>query len=332
MCLPKKARIFAWGRNEDGQLGLGHNSNVLVPTLIPEFPDGKIPARVFCGAHFSVILTEDGSLYTMGYCEEGQLGHGAVGVTKNIPTKVEIPGPVAEVTCGWSFVIAITRSAEIYGWGYNESQQLQQREVGGPVLLPSLSPALTASRICRIQAGTYHALGIREDGVLITWGRNHFGQLGIGEGRESELSLHMVIPKGCTEVASGSCSSYAMIEDGTLLAWGKNDNGQLGNGDNNSVWSPKKFEFSPERKIGIACFGGTIEHCFLVTEEGDLYRWGGGYLTPKLLQKWKWELPKDYICVKWKSIFQWLFLGKLDQNSPLHELHVEIIFNFVTVY
>jgi hypothetical protein len=56
LVVTKKSRIFVWGRNEDGQLGLGHMLDVKTPEPFPPFPDGKTPAPVFCGAHFSVIL------------------------------------------------------------------------------------------------------------------------------------------------------------------------------------------------------------------------------------------------------------------------------------
>jgi hypothetical protein len=140
LLLTRKSRIFVWGRNEDGQLGIGHEEDVPTPTAITNFPCGQIPARVQCGAHFSAVLTEDGSVYTTGYNDIGQLGNGDSRYNNKItPTKVDIP-PVAEFTCGWSFVVALTRSGEIYGWGSNNEQQLQ---LDTPSVLHVLSPTFS---------------------------------------------------------------------------------------------------------------------------------------------------------------------------------------------
>jgi alpha-tubulin suppressor-like RCC1 family protein len=347
LLVTKRGRIFGWGRNEDGQLGLGHEQDVETPTPIKEFPDGQIPAQVCCGAHFSVVVTEDGLVYTMGFNDKGQLGYGKPGENHSTAKKVEeIPEPVAQVTCGWSFVLALAKSGNLYGWGYNEDKELQLGHCEPSVPRPSLSHL---SGLLRVQAGPYHVLALREGGALWAWGWNYYGQLGVSPPgdtgpREKDWEPQLIIPSGVREVGSGSSYSFALMDDGSLLSWGKNDCSQLGRGTDVSSHTPEKMCFFPEPETRIACFGGAVDHCFLVTEEGDLYMWGSGERgrlgmgqevsekVPTLLQQWKWELPKNYIWAKWKFVFQWLFLGRLDHDSPFRDLHVEIIFHFVTIY
>jgi alpha-tubulin suppressor-like RCC1 family protein len=136
------------------------------------------------------------------------------------------------------------------------------------------------------------------------------------------------------------------MKDGSLLAWGMNIYGKLGvldieTEDFTSV--PKKV-LIPAGTL-VASFGAVADHTFFISEEGDLYLWGSGEdgklgmgedvsmkMAPTLLQIWKWELQKSYIWVKWKDVFQCLWVGRLDKNSCFNKLHVEIIFNFISIY
>jgi alpha-tubulin suppressor-like RCC1 family protein len=342
LLLTKKNRIFAWGRNEDGQLGLGHRNDAPTPTCMPKLPDGQIPARVHSGAHFSAILTEDGSVFTMGYNTQAQLGYGEIGTPASIPTQVDLPEPVSEITCGWSCVFALLKSGQVYVWGSNENGQLVDQSVSTDsyILRPTLSRALSC--FVHLQAGPFHALGLQPSGALFSWGWNWYGQLGNGEKNEDkDHKQHLIIPQGCREVASGTSISMALMEDNTLFTWGKNDRSELGTGN------PEAFGLSPEKvkyseKSRISCFGSSVEHSFLLTEHGDLYVWGSGPLgvgddaspkkVPTLLPEWKWELPKGHFWERWDPIFQWLFLGRLDKDSPFQQLHVEILFNFVNLF
>jgi alpha-tubulin suppressor-like RCC1 family protein len=339
LLLTNKSRIFTWGRNEDGQLGLGHYEDVLIPTLITNFPDSQIPARVHCGAHFSAVLTEDGSVYTMGYNNNGQLGNHSY-KKRSTPKKVKIPTPVIELACGWSFVMALTESKQIFGWGFNGTQHSDG--LPGEYLLPTLLPSLTG--FIHLQAGPNHVLGIHEDGALITWGDNS------GDDTQDHKP-RPIISHGCQDIACGYYTSLALMDDSALLSWGQNSYGKLGIGSSEEVeYCPKevrRFRDSPKEdgKLQIACFGCSAEHSFFLSEGGELYLWGCGDTgelgmgedkssksVPTLLQNWKWELPKDHIWAKWKNVFQWLFLGRLDEDSCFNKLYVEIIFNFLTVY
>jgi alpha-tubulin suppressor-like RCC1 family protein len=320
LLLTNKSRIIVWGRNEDGQLGLGHDKEVPTPVPIPNFPDKQIPTQVHCGAHFSAVLTEDGSVYTMGYNDSGQLGDGnqGSGKSRHVPAKVNIPTPVVEITCGWYTMLALTKSGEVYGWGNNVYEQLQI-SLSASISLPTLSPSLNG--FVHLQAGVRHVLGFR-DGVLFSWGENNFGP---------DLKPRSIIPQGCQEVVAAYLN-LALMEDGTLVSWGRGS-GVLQVAPAEEV----QAVVLPPEFTRVAFFGIAAYHAFLISDEGDLYLWGENAvnrtstLVPTLLRNWKWELPKSYIWVKWNSVIQWLFLGRLDEASSFNQLFSEIIFHFVIV-
>jgi alpha-tubulin suppressor-like RCC1 family protein len=338
LLLTNKSRIFVWGRNEDGQLGLGHENDVQHPTLLSNFPDGQIPARVYCGAHFSAVLMEDGSVYTMGYNDRGQLGHGNF-ENKNVPTKVVTPTPVADITCGWAFMLALTRTGEVYGWGKNENYELQFSPE-----CPGLTPTLSSlpRGLLQLEAGSNHALGLKEGGALIAWGWNSYGQCG-GDKSEDEDTEEpfLILPERCQDMACGTSTSFFLMEDGTLLSCGNNSSGQLGIKSESCQVAPPQQVIFPYHESRIACFGCGAEHCFLISEKGDLYMWGsenelklGRHSTePSLVPvPQKWELPEGHVRRKWNSVFRWLFLGRIDGNSPIQNFHVEVIYQLVTLF
>jgi hypothetical protein len=74
--MKKGAPFYACGRNDDGQLGLGDNTDRNTFTAVPPLPDGKIPKQVMLGTYHTMILTEDGTVFACGCNGNGQLGLG----------------------------------------------------------------------------------------------------------------------------------------------------------------------------------------------------------------------------------------------------------------
>lgn len=67
--------VFGWGRNDKGQLGLGHKLPVKSPTRLFEKFKGKIKS-VACGPETSNVMDESGQAWGCGWNEHGNLGVG----------------------------------------------------------------------------------------------------------------------------------------------------------------------------------------------------------------------------------------------------------------
>ncbi len=84
MLLNKDGRVYVFGDNNDGQLGLGTNTNfdtselVLIPTLFDI-------VEISAGKKHSLCLDKFGQIYTFGLNEFGQLGLGDT-INRNVPT------------------------------------------------------------------------------------------------------------------------------------------------------------------------------------------------------------------------------------------------------
>ena len=75
LCVTANGSLFSWGRNRSGQMGVGNTEKRLVPTLVTGL-QGKHVVHVAAGAHHTICSIVDGSVFTWGADDGGQLGLG----------------------------------------------------------------------------------------------------------------------------------------------------------------------------------------------------------------------------------------------------------------
>jgi len=164
--------------------------------------------------------------------------------------------------------------ANVFCWGlgtYSRLGQCNSQNQAKPVPVKSAVPKLTFTTA---QAGAGHCLAIGSDGLLYTWGKCHFGQLGHGEQDQDEwIPRPVEALKHCKilKVASGLSHSFAITEDG-VYSWGVGYYGALGHGSEEHSFIPKKIEFFKDKKV-VSIDGGAWNSA-AVTEDGSVYCWG----------------------------------------------------------
>ncbi|XP_066542914.1 E3 ubiquitin-protein ligase MYCBP2 isoform X1 [Hoplias malabaricus] len=103
---------------------------------ITTYPPGAVrfdcelrAVQVSCGFHHSVVLMENGDVYTFGYGQHGQLGHGDVN-SRGSPTLVQaLPGPSVQVTAGSNHTAVLLMDGQVFTFGSFSKGQL-----GRPIL------------------------------------------------------------------------------------------------------------------------------------------------------------------------------------------------------
>ncbi|XP_065449177.1 E3 ubiquitin-protein ligase MYCBP2 isoform X27 [Chrysemys picta bellii] len=103
---------------------------------ITTYPPGAVhfdcelrAVQVSCGFHHSVVLMENGDVYTFGYGQHGQLGHGDVNC-RGCPTLVQaLPGPSTQVTAGSNHTAILLMDGQVFTFGSFSKGQL-----GRPIL------------------------------------------------------------------------------------------------------------------------------------------------------------------------------------------------------
>merc|ERR1719491_1687050 len=98
--------VYAWGKNNKGQLGLGDTDDRIFPTQVRSLRNQKI-CHVACGAEHTVCLTEEGGVFSFGSGQYGQLGHGSKS-DEQLPRKIiELMGTeVTQIECGRKHTLA----------------------------------------------------------------------------------------------------------------------------------------------------------------------------------------------------------------------------------
>ena len=95
-------------------------------------------------------------------------------------------------------------------------------------------PVLIRRRFETINCGYHHNAAVDEDGLVYTWGRATFGQLGQGEIINNRIPTLLAKPLMFVQIQEVSCGwqhTIALTYNGFMFSWGLNINGQLGLGD-----------------------------------------------------------------------------------------------------
>jgi len=78
--------LFSWGWNKFGQLGLGHNNDTCSPCEV-KLPSNRKVRKLASGWRHTMVVTENGELYSWGRGVNGQLGLNST-VDANSPREV----------------------------------------------------------------------------------------------------------------------------------------------------------------------------------------------------------------------------------------------------
>lgn len=235
-------RLFSFGRNHFGQLGLGYISphKVNIPTEIPMFTGLQVVAISAGRGPHSLVAAAIGSgpvnLYAFGRNQEGELGLGQ-NATNNwyaTPQLVNgVSGAIRAVSAGGAHSLVLT-TAGVYAFGRNVEGQLG---IGiftplerTPTLVQFLSSSFCPSGCRGIAAGWNHSLFMCSE-VVESCGWNRFGQLGLGD--QADRCRPTLIPGSwfggfAAEVAAGYWHSLVLDSTGVVYGFGGNDRGQLG--------------------------------------------------------------------------------------------------------
>ncbi|CAB3377166.1 Hypothetical predicted protein [Cloeon dipterum] len=127
LVLTSDKEVFSFGRNEFGQLGLGHKDDQTVPIKLDFAATGGVVTAIACLFLSSVALLDSGELFAWGKNEDGILGQSEQDMKEqNIPRKV--PGlegiTITRIVCGLNHALALSNDGKVYSWGWNGYGQL----------------------------------------------------------------------------------------------------------------------------------------------------------------------------------------------------------------
>jgi alpha-tubulin suppressor-like RCC1 family protein/phosphodiesterase/alkaline phosphatase D-like protein len=280
--------LAVWGSNAYGSYGNGTTGATYLPGLVDQSGvlAGQTIVAMANGYGHSVVLGDDGGLFSWGWNSVGQLGNG--GTTQiPVPGSVDRSGVLAgktvvTVAAGYNSSYALCTDGTLAAWGGNSSGQLGDGSLTDrwvPVAVDR-SGVLAGKTISRLAAGYNHVLALCADGSLVAWGRNELGQLGndslVFSATPVAVELRGALAgRTVTGIAAGAAFSLALCADGALVAWGRNESGQLGNSSTTPSALPVLVDRSGvlagKAVATIAC--GTF-HSLVRCTDGTLATWG----------------------------------------------------------
>ncbi|KDO30358.1 hypothetical protein SPRG_05069 [Saprolegnia parasitica CBS 223.65] len=288
VALNSSGQCFGWGKNDFGELGLGHVRSPPAPgPQLLENLRNMVVTSVGVGHCHTVVSTNGGHVYAFGAAWGGQLG---VGGTKRegikdphlqvcfpSPTLVSFPVPVkvSSVACGAVHTAVVTTSGHLYTFGCGDGGRLGLQTTGD-VIAPTLVTALEADFVWRVTCGNWHTLCIAgprtkaassttlRHGWVYAFGTGLHGQLGLGKQKQALLPTR--VPElqrrkvKCIDVHVSAYHSVALGADGSVFTWGRNASGCLGRTtpdeiapDPDVVAAVKTWGYGPVASIACGC-------------------------------------------------------------------------------
>jgi alpha-tubulin suppressor-like RCC1 family protein len=167
-------KLFTWGNNLRGQLGLGNTTYYSSPKQVGALNTWS--TVVSTHSFFNIALQTNGTLWTWGYNNYGQLGLGNRTYYSS-PKQVGALTTWLKIAGGLYHTVAIKTDGTLWTWGNNVNGQLG---LGNTTLRNSPNQVGALTNWSSIGGGSYHTVALKTDGTLWTWGNNYRGQLGLG--------------------------------------------------------------------------------------------------------------------------------------------------------
>jgi alpha-tubulin suppressor-like RCC1 family protein len=257
--------LHFWGKNDYGQRGDG-------TTLPSSFPIQTTTATnwksvAVGGSSYTIAIKTNGSLWTCGNNNYGQLGDGTTN-NKNVFIQIGTDTNWESITAGDQCTFGIKTDRTLWSWGSNTDGSLG---IGGSSSYKTSPTQVgTATNWKSISIEYEHCVAIKTDGTLWAWGWNYWGQLGDETTSNRNTPMQIGTATNWSSAVAGFSHTIAIKTDGTLWAWGLNNKGQLGDGTNINKNIPTQIKTESNWKSVTA----GIYHTLATKTDGTLWAWG----------------------------------------------------------
>ena len=203
------------------------------------------------GADMSLVLA-NGNLLTFGRNDKNQLARNGNNL---IPTIAPVGVDLIQMAAGTSHGIGITTDKKLLIWGSNAFGQANNDD-GTAFIDSSVGNAIL------VAAGAYSSYVINDDGEFYVKGRNHLGQLGLGDtNQRNEWVQNNFLPAGNIEQISAGIEYVLVLINGSLYGFGSNGFRQLGLSTSESIVTNPTLVDDVNNNIVLIHAGGFNSLC-----------------------------------------------------------------------
>jgi RHS repeat-associated protein len=220
---------------------------------------------VSAGEYHALALRSDGSVWSWGTNQTGQLG---TGLSNSVfPVRVSGVSGVVGIGAGWNHSLTAQASGAVWAWGTNDSGQL-----GNGTSTPTNVPVPVAriTNAIAVSGGQSHSLALLSNGHVMAWGLNSSDQLGKGSTSPSSTNQPIFVTNltGITKISAGANHSAALDTNGVVWCWGAGSTGRIGNGQTTNVPVPVRV------LSNVVDVVAGYEHTIALKSDGTVWAWG----------------------------------------------------------
>eukprot|EP00002_Diphylleia_rotans_P035797 TRINITY_DN7842_c1_g1_i2.p1 TRINITY_DN7842_c1_g1~~TRINITY_DN7842_c1_g1_i2.p1 ORF type:complete len:1628 (+),score=267.27 TRINITY_DN7842_c1_g1_i2:91-4974(+) len=314
IAVDENGKVYAWGRGQNGQLGIGLTVHQYVPRLVDTSQfQGKV-ISVACGHYHTLALTDEARVYAWGSNTHGQVGVTRSGVGHLVTTgpshlndsshlspsstqggrsfdgvkpdhKIDHPSPVEvevlngkqiiQISAGFCHSAALTKRGDIYTWGGGQAGQLGHGNIHDQQTPQRVE--CSGRRFILVSCGAFHTAAITDLGGVYTWGKGSKDRLGHFDSQTDHFHPRWVSGLCGITASMAACGHYHTI----IYCRDMNELHTWGCNSSGQLGIDKSTDPNCISIVKGTVFESRLkqlvageEHSFAITEDGRLYAWG----------------------------------------------------------
>lgn len=261
LALKSDGTLWGWGRTTSiGRIPLGTSWAVSSPTQIGTARDWTGASS---GVNHTLAMKQDGTLYSAGLNDNGQLAAPLIQSTRIAS------GGVLDFSVGSWRTHFIRADGSLWAVGSNI------RDLGDGTTIPRRQPIRIGEETdwTRLAGGSNYVFALRGEGTLWACGLGQDGRLGDGTSTDRLSFVQVGTDATWRHISAGNGHSVGIKADGTLWTWGFNSSGQLGHNDTISRNIPTQMGVGTDWAF-VAC---TNNATYAIKTDGSLWAWGNNF-------------------------------------------------------
>lgn len=254
--------LWAWGNNDFGQLGIGNTNVRYSPSQVGTLTNWS---KVYAGIYHSLAVKTDGTLWAWGFNGSGQLGNGDT-VDLSSPVQIGTLTNWANAAAGQNVSAAVKTDGTLWNWGsafgMGDGSGVAK---SSPVQIGTLTTWSKA-----IATGRVSVFAFKNDNSMWAWGRNDYGQLGVGTTIDPYSSPVQVGTLSWANVA-GSINGWmqGITTNNEVYFWGDNADGNANSLAPTLFWPTQIGTLTNWSKVKAGVSNGIA-----IKTDGSLWAWG----------------------------------------------------------
>ena len=265
LALKNDGTVWSWGGNEFGQLGNGGTEPVYNYAVQVRNADGtplKDIVAIAAGAYHNLALKADGTVWSWGKNENGQLGNQST-ENSSVPIRIDGLEGVAQIAAGEFHSMCMKSDGSVWAWGRNQYGQLgdnTRKNASQPVRVKGENGIGFLGGVTQIAAGYGFSAALLANGCVVTWGHNYAYQLGDGTQQSKNAPVFVQNEVGLgnmlniEEISAGADTLLIRSANGAAWINGTNTYGAFGDGKMGTFSAFPKRAFSvsgPEYNLNL---------------------------------------------------------------------------------